>query len=294
MAAALPFAASGLGALFSGIGASKPKTQTSTTESSQSGTQDALLDKKQKKVNAAIFEKILAAIGLGPQVSQSDKNTTRGQINDTYDSAGDNLEATAAARGFGNSGVTNRGFRNLSVDRAKSLQSNDATLRDQAQNRFMQMLQAGFQFLTPRSFSSTSQGTSQSTGSMSGTPWQSSLGGGLGDLSGALWARQMGAFGGSSGSGGGGGDGGSLGGFGGVPIRYCWIAVELYGETDWRTFMLRRWLTLKAKDSWRWALAVSVYARTGRSLARWIHWHQPSHRVAKQLFDALAVRAMAI
>ncbi len=290
MAAAIPMAASGIGALFSGIGASKKKTAESTSQFSQSGTQDANLDKNQKKVNKALFAKILEAIQMGPNVSQSDRNTMRGQMNDTYDATNTNIAANMAARGF-SGGKVGGAFRSNALDRAKGFQTGEATLRDQASNRFQQMIQNAFAFLTPRSFSSTSQGTSSGTNTMPGTPWQSSVGSGLGDLSSVLYARNMGAFGGggfgNAGRFGGGYEGANQGSGEG-----CAVAIELYGPVDWRTFAVRSYIGKQAGRSLTVALLASIYLITGRHLARWIRWHQPSRRLALTLFNGLLRKAL--
>ena len=181
MASAIPMALSGLGGIFSGIGASKP--QTSTSKFDQTSTQN--LDPKQTKLNKALFQQLIQLIRQGPNVSQADKDTTYGAINQNFDAAGKNLEATLAARGFGNSGKLGQGYRSLDIDRAKARQSGLATLQDQAVNRFQQWIQDAFQFDVPRS--TTSSGTSTTTGS--GVPWQSSVGAGLGDAASLAYLR---------------------------------------------------------------------------------------------------------
>lgn len=184
MAAALPLAGSALGGIFSGIGASKP--QTSTNKFDQTTTQN--LDPKQSKLNKALFQQLIQLIRQGPNVSQGDKDTLYSGINQNFDAAGKNLEATLAARGMGNSGKLGQGYRSLNIDRAKARQGGLANLQDQAVNRFQQWIQDAFQFNIPRS--STSSGTSTTTGS--GMPWQSAVGGGLSDLSSLAYLRNFG------------------------------------------------------------------------------------------------------
>lgn len=280
MAAAAPIAAAGLGGLFQAIGGAKPKSSTSTFN--QSGTQEAVLGGKQQKVNKALFQKILEAIQQGPTVSQADRNTMRNQVNQGYNSANTNLEANLAGRGFANSGKYGAGVRLNSLEKAKTTQAGEATLTDQAQNRFMQMIQAAFQFDQPRVFNSSSQGTQTSTGS--GTPWQTSLGGGLGDISSLLWLRNMGG-----GAGGGGGGGSNP--FATNP-SICWISQEIFGETDIRTLLVRAYLLTQARRSLKWAAAVAFYRLTGRHVARLIRWNRTARRACEAMFKRLAVEAI--
>lgn len=269
MASALPWVVGGLGGVAKAFGASKPKTSTSTTESR--GTQTAELDPKQRKVNKALFRQILDAIRQGPTVSQSDRNTARGQINDSYDAGAERLTSNLAARGFGNSGKMGAGFRDMEIDRQNAFQTTEAGLRGEAQNRFMQMLQAAFQFNSPRTFSQESQSTTQ--GSMSGTPFMSSLGGGLSDLSSLLFLKNMGGFAGSPG--------------------FCWISEELYGAHDWRVTLLRSHLVGRARESRLAAVGLLLYAATGKLVARIIRRSQTARRACKQLFDRMVADALA-
>lgn len=267
MASAIPWAVSGLGGVLSGIGASKPKTSTSTYNNTS--TQEANLTGRQSKVDKAFFKQLLAALNLGPQVSQSDRNVARGQINDTYDGATNNMEASLAARGYGDSGKVGTGFRDLSVERAKGFQNAEATLRDQSQNRFRQMIQAALQYMTPRSFTNTSSGTS--TGTAPGMSPYSAFGSGASDLSSMLFLKQMGGL--------------------GAAAPWCWIAVELYGD-DWRTLLVRSHLMKRSRSSSLWAVAVGVYALTGRYIARLIRWNRPMRRIFQAMFDQILNHAL--
>lgn len=273
-AAALPLL-SGIGGIFQGIGASKPKTSTSTSESTS--TQDANLSSKQKKVNKALFQQIIEAIKQGPNVSQSDRNTARGQINDTYNAGDDATVNSLVARGYGDSGKVGASLKSNEMQRNNAFQGAEATLRDQAWQKFMSMISAGFQFDQPRSFTSTSSGTQ--TGTQSGTPWQSSVGGGIGDLSSYLQLQKL------MGAGGGGAGGFGLG-------SICHIAHALYGE-DWRVLAVRGYLLERARGSWLWLAGVALYALTGRHVARLIRWNRPTRRVFQVIFDRLAVKAIA-
>lgn len=269
MASAIPWAASGIGGLLSSIGRAKGQTSSSSSEST--GTQEANLSGKQRKVNKALFQQILEALKMGPQVSQADRNVARGQINDTYNGATTNLESNLAARGFGESGKFGAGLRDMSIARAKAFQNTEATLRDQAQNRFMQMLQAGFQFDQPRSFTSSSSGTQ--TGTQGGTPWQSSLGGGLGDLSSLLFLKQMGGL--------------------GAAAPYCWVARAVYGENDWRALAVMSWLARRARRAWRWRVVTTAYRLTGRQIARGVRKSDALRGMFKRLFDRVIAAALS-
>jgi hypothetical protein len=270
MGAAAPIIG-GLGGLFSAIGGGKSKKSESTSQFEQTSNTEANLNPKQQKVNKALFAKILEAIQLGPQVSQSDRNTARGQINDTYDATSTNLAANMAARGL-SGGKVGGAMRSNAINRANAFQSTEANLRDQAQNKFMQMIQAAFQFNTPRSTTTTSSGTQSGTNTQPGTPWQSYAGAGLGDFSSYLYGRQMGAYPGGGG--------------------ICWVSEELFGVDDWRTMLLRHRLLGLARVSLKWKVIVGIYRLTGRHVARLIGWHAPSRRVCLRLFNALAVRTL--
>lgn len=135
-----------------------------TQESKGTSTQEGTLDKKQQKVNKALFDQILAAITQGPEVSQSDRNLARGQINDSYDATGKNLESTLAARGFsGPTGKIGQGYGNLAIARNKAFASTESDLRSQAMQRFQQMIGNAFAFDQPRSYTTTSSGTNVNT-----------------------------------------------------------------------------------------------------------------------------------
>lgn len=279
--AAIPIATSALGGIFSGIGASKPRTSTSTSESRS--TQEGVLDNKQSKVMKAMFQQILAALKLGPNVAQSDRNTARSQINQNFDTGAAGLEANLAARGMSGGGKTGTGLRDLGLDRLKAQQSSEAILRDQATQKFLQMLGIGQSFITPRTINTTSSGTQ--TGTASGTPWQSSVGGGVSDLGSFLYLQKIlgGAGGGAFNAA---GTGNSLGGG-----YACRIAMELWGANDYRVKILREWLLKQAEQSWQWAIGVGIYKQTGRAVARLIR-AGILRGSFERLFGNLVVRAM--
>ncbi len=295
MAAALPIIGSVVSGVMGAVGGSKSKTATSTQETKQSGRQDALLDPKQKKVNKNLFQQILAALKLGPQVSQSDRNTARGQINDTYDATGQNLQANMAARGFGGSGKEGAMMRSTAIDRAKGFQGAEATLRDQAQNRFQQMIQNAFQFNQPRSF--TNEGTSTTTGTQTQpgqSPW-SSIGSGIGDLSSMMFMRNMQNQSQAPVS------NGYSQGFGqqmgsalsaGIPWSSCWISRAVYGEQSAEAMITRAWIEQSAAESFTWACVLRIYQLFGRPTAWFVRRSETLKRVFRPMFNWVLVQAM--
>jgi hypothetical protein len=150
---------------------------TKTTQSgSQSGTQTSNLDPMQSKLNKNLFQQILAQIQQGPQVNQGDRNAARGQVNQIYGQNQNAIEGNLAARGF-SGGKLGEGIASNELQRAGALSSTESSLRDQAMNRFQQMIQNAFQFDQPRSFSSSS--TYSGTGTQ-----QPGLGSLFGDIAG--------------------------------------------------------------------------------------------------------------
>jgi hypothetical protein len=288
MAAALPIIGSVVSGVMGAVGGSKGKTSTSTQTTNQSGRQDALLDPKQKKINKNLFQQILAALKLGPQVSQSDRNTARGQINDTYDATGQNLQANMAARGMGGGGTEGRAMRSTAIDRAKGFQGAEATLRDQAQNRFQQMISNAFQFNQPRSF--TNEGTSTTTGSqtMPGqSPW-SSIGQGVGDLSSLMFMRNMqnqqqqqspwvDSSSGYTSTGG--------------PLP-CWIARAIYGEQSIEAMITRVWLLESARLSFVWFCVLRIYQLFGRPTAWFVRRSETLKKLFRPIFNWVLKEAM--
>lgn len=275
-AAAIPLATSGIGAIFQGIGAGKSRTATSTYDNKSE--QSANLTGKQRRLDKNLFQQILEQLKLGPQVSQSDRNTARTQINNTYDASLDNIDANLASRGYSGGGKTGAATRDLAIERAKGFQSSEATLRDQALQRFQQMIQNAFQYNTPRSFTNSSTGTQ--TGTQPGTPWQSSVGGGIGDLSSYLWMRNL--------------QGGAGGGANPNAWAYgmCWISEELYGPDDFRVGLLRCWLSQRSRESIAWFGFVALYKLTGRNIVKLLRRSERATRHARKCFDLLVLRAM--
>lgn len=280
----IPALMSGAGAIFSGIGKSKDRTATGTQN--QMSTNTAELDPKQTRMNRQLFNQIIEALKMGPQLSESDRNVARKQTNDSFDAANANLESNLAARGYGESGKMGTGFRNNSIARANSFQTTEAVLRDQAQSRWQQIIQNAFRFTMPRSSTSTGSGTSTQT--QPGTPWQESLGGGFSDLASLLFMNQMnggGLFGGGNPFGG--GSGAAAWG----AAKNCWIAQELYG--DWRVLLVRSHIARRAQKSWLWFAFAKLYSLFGQQIAEMIRTDMAMRRVFKRLFDRLVLKAMA-
>lgn len=289
MAAAAPIIGA-IGGAFSGKGASRPRT---TTQSfNQSSTSTAQLDRKQRKVNKNLFRQILDALKLGPNVAQHERNLARGQINATSKAGQDALEANLTARGYGDSGKMAGAFRSNELERARNTQNAEAVLRQQATQRFWQgIVPAAFQFNTPRTTTTESSGTS--TGSQSGVPWQSSVGGGLGDLASFMFMRNLT----------GGGGGGSY--YGGSPLPNlgaaignsqipfpCMLAQELYG--DWRVPLVQAWLLRQAAVSLRWRVIVIAYSLTGRRLVSFVRRSVHVRRWFRGLFDRAVQKALTV
>lgn len=278
----LPAIIGAAGGVLGGIGASKSKTstynqnQTSTTTGNQTGAQS--------KVDETLFRQIIKALKLGANVSESDRNAARGQINENFALGNDNLISSLVSRGFGDSGKVASGLRSNETTRQKAFQSTEATLRNQAQTRFMDLLHTALAYITPRSTTTTGSASGSQT-QPGQSPW-SAIGSGLGDLSSYLFLRQMGGLGGA-GAGGGDFD------FGGDP-SLCHIARALYGETSWEALVVRSALLERARRSVLWAGVVGVYRLTGRHIARLIRWNRPARLVCRFAFDRLLAQAINV
>lgn len=270
---------SGISGILGGIGATKSPTSKTSSQSTQSG----VMDPQQTAIYGQLFNQIRQALKLGPSVRQSDRDTANAQINQQYGGAQQNAIANLTSMGFGDSGKVGSTIRSTDIARANAMQSSNATLQDQAYQRFADMMSRAQSFTTPRTF--TSSGTSTSTGpSMS--PF-SAAGAGFGDLSSYLYLNSLNQPGG----GGGGGGGGSYTGFPSI----CWIAIELYGENDWRVAVVRMWLIQKALSSRKWWLLVWGYALSGRLLASIIRRRRKRLRRALQaLFDGIIWKAIEV
>lgn len=291
MAAAAPIA-SGIGSIMSIFGGSQPRTSTSSFN--QSGTQTADLDPKQQRMNKQLFKQLIDLVRGGPTVSQSDRNAARGQINDTYNAQNDALETALAARGMGTSGTLGKGFRSNAMQKANAFQGAEATLRDQAWNRWWNTVQSAFQFNQPRSFSSTSSGTSSNT--QPGANPLSMGGAALGDLSSYMYMRNMMNQSPSMSA-------APAGQYftnpssqyyvpGGIPSYPCKVAEALYGVHDWRTQIARGWLTRRAAESPKWEAVVMLYAATGRVLAFATRHSRIVRAGFKAMFDGILKEAL--
>lgn len=143
------------------FGASETKTK---QESKGTSTSTANLDKKQGKLNKALFDQIMAIVTGGPKASQANINQGRSAINDTYDATAKNLESNLAARGFGGpGGKLGQGYGDLAIARNKAIATSDATEQDRALENFQRFIQNAFQFNQPRSTTTTSSGTNVNT-----------------------------------------------------------------------------------------------------------------------------------
>lgn len=142
----------------------KPSEVKTKQESKGSSTQKGVLDKNQEALNQSLFDKIIEAIGRGPEVSQSDRNVARGQINDTYDATGKQLESNLAARGFSTpGGKLGKSYGDLAIARNKAFASTESDLKSQAMQRFQQMISNAFQFDQPRQYDTNTTGSQVNT-----------------------------------------------------------------------------------------------------------------------------------
>jgi hypothetical protein len=92
--------------------------------------------------------------------------------------------------------------------------------------------------------------------------------------------------GGSGGMGGGmGGRGGGMGG-GGMGMGMCWVAREVYGESNPKWMLFRYWLRT---DAPRWLHA--LYAARGESFAAWIHNKPAIKAVLRVMMDHVIAEA---
>ncbi len=275
MAAALPFIMPAIGGIFGGIGASRPKTSTSTQKSSS--TQEGVLQGKQNKVNKILGQQLIDWLRLGPHVAQGDRDTMRGQINDQADAATNRVSSDLASRGMSNSGVKGRTFKDIQLARTKSMQTGEAGLQSQALQRFMQAMGLGMQYDTPRQFNTTSESSGTST--QPGQNPFSSIGSGLGDLSSLMFMKNM--MGGGGGPFNSAGTGNSLGG----GYAGCWIAMEIFGKNDWRVLIVRAFLVRKAGESLSWRALWALYLIFGRAVAAMVRHSSVLRRGFRLLFD---------
>jgi hypothetical protein len=80
--------------------------------------------------------------------------------------------------------------------------------------------------------------------------------------------------------------------FTGGATKMCWIAEALYGVDAPRTRLVRLWLTAHHARGSRWArLAVPVYRRCGRTIARAVRSNALIRRGCLRLFDGAVRRA---
>jgi hypothetical protein len=111
-------------------------------------------------------------------------------------------------------------------------------------------------------------------------------GGGMGGggMGGAMGGGGMGGGMGGGGMGGGMGGGGMGGGMGGG--GFCWVAREVYGESNPKWLQFRSWLRT---DAPRWLH--DLYAAHGESFAIWIHDKPAAKAVLRVLMDRAIAEA---
>jgi hypothetical protein len=108
-------------------------------------------------------------------------------------------------------------------------------------------------------------------------------GGGLGG--GGLGGGGLGG-GGLGGGGGGGGLGGGGGGLGGGGGGFCWVAREVYGESNPKWLVFRHWLRT---DAPRWLH--DIYGAHGEAFAGWIHDRPATKAGLRILMDRVVAEA---
>ena len=132
-----------MGSLFS------PSKQTSTNESSGTSTTSGERTGRQTNVFKEVLDRLLAQINAGPQVMQSDRNAMRTGINTKYNAVAPQVESGLTSRGFGDSGKLGAAFKGLNLARAGDIQTGEADLRGQAQERFAHLLALAYPFTRP-------------------------------------------------------------------------------------------------------------------------------------------------
>lgn len=143
----------------------RPRSQTSTSEGSFERTETQGVDrsKRQSRLFKDTLDQLLSTISQGPQIMQGDKDAMRGTINKGYAAAQAQTEAGLTGRGFGESGKLGNAFKNLDIARAEDFSRGELGLKDQAQQRYAQMIGLAIPYLTPDNWSTISSGTSRGT-----------------------------------------------------------------------------------------------------------------------------------
>jgi len=139
----------------------KSGKQTSTSEQSfnNTSTTSGERTKRQSNLFKEILDQLMASISQGPNVMESDRQKMRAQTNQTYNAIAPRLESQLTSRGFGNSGKLGAGFKGIDIARANEIQSGEATLRDQAMQRYLQELGIALPYTRPDTVTTTSSGT---------------------------------------------------------------------------------------------------------------------------------------
>jgi len=79
--------------------------------------------------------------------------------------------------------------------------------------------------------------------------------------------------------------------------QHCWIAMAIYGDTDWRTLLLRSWLGDEFRRTWLGERIMRLYERYGERIAvyvrRWT-WLRWSLRPLFELALARAIRERVV
>lgn len=72
-----------------------------------------------------------------------------------------------------------------------------------------------------------------------------------------------------------------------IAAAACWVAEELYGKDDYRTFVIRSYVLSRMNESGVFGMFCRLYRKHGRTWARWVKSHRVLRAVAKKFFDRL-------
>lgn len=147
----LPGILGGIGSLAGGLLGGPSQKSTST--------QTPIWAPGQENLMQQLFSQYLQALGMGPGVTQGDRNALMTQINNSYAGMKPQLESELTARGFGQSGKLGQGFRQIDEARVGSQQQGEAGLQSQAMQRWLALLGMGPNLIRPVGSTTTSTGT---------------------------------------------------------------------------------------------------------------------------------------
>jgi hypothetical protein len=116
----------------------------------------------QQDLMSQLFAQYVKALGMGPGVTQSDRNALMTQINNSYAGIKPNIEESLTQRGFGQSGKLGQGFQQVDEARVGAQQQGESGLQSQALQRWLALIGMGPSMGQPfGGTTSTSTGTQQ-------------------------------------------------------------------------------------------------------------------------------------